>query len=126
MARRCPGARLLGSAVLSGHRWLINRQGVATVVPDAKSDVHGLLWSCTEGDLAALDRYEGVATGWYTRQAVMVRSETVPVEALIYVATDATPGKPRPGYLESVVRAARKAGLPAGYVAELERHGVMS
>lgn len=42
-------------------------------------------------------------------------------EALIYIAADATPGKPLPGYLEGILAAAAAAALPLAYQAELAR-----
>jgi hypothetical protein len=43
------------------------------------------------------------------------------VRALVYVGRSGVPGRPRLGYMELVAAAARDAGLPAGYVATLER-----
>jgi hypothetical protein len=40
-------------------------------------------------------------------------------EALIYIAADATPGKPRAAYLDIILGAARAASLPLAYQAEL-------
>ena len=39
-------------------------------------------------------------------------------EALIYIAADATPGKPLPGYLEGILAAAGAAASPLAYQAE--------
>jgi len=67
-------------------------------------------------DERSLDRYEGVADGHYRKEAVILAEHG---EALIYIAADATPGKPLPGYLEGILAAAVAAALPLAYQAEL-------
>jgi gamma-glutamylcyclotransferase len=120
MARRCSGAILLGKARLPGHRFLINLRGMATVVPDESHDVHGVLWNITWSNEGTLDRYEGVAWGTYLKRTMTVETETGTLqEALLYIARDCTPGKPRDGYLEGIMVAAKKKGLPGAYIDEL-------
>ncbi|MGH7700028.1 MAG: gamma-glutamylcyclotransferase family protein [Gemmatimonadales bacterium] len=121
MAVRCPGAAVVDRAVLGGHRFVINRRGVATVVPDAAAAVHGVLWTIGPEDERALDRYEGVAEGLYRRERCRVTAGGRPVDALVYVAAEVAAGVPRAGYLELIVQAAEAHGLPAEYVRELGR-----
>jgi gamma-glutamylcyclotransferase (GGCT)/AIG2-like uncharacterized protein YtfP len=123
MRERCPDARLEGVAVLPGHRFLIAAGGFATIVPEPTGTVIGALWLLSESDEAALDLYEDIASGLYRRENVTVEANGRMEHAFMYVAANSRPGRPRPGYLESVVKAARELGLPAGYVAELERAG---
>ncbi|KLU92574.1 hypothetical protein MAPG_11519 [Magnaporthiopsis poae ATCC 64411] len=73
MAVRCPGSKLLGTAVLPGFRWQINQRHYANVVQTAGADmssstsadgqqggVAGLVYELAgPGDEAALDRAEG-------------------------------------------------------------------
>lgn len=62
MARRCPTAKVFGTALLNGYRMLFRGNGwggVATVERDAESSVPVLLWEIQPADEAALDRYEG-------------------------------------------------------------------
>ena len=124
MAERCPGASVVGVAVLPRHRFLINRAGFATVASDDWSLVHGVLWLITDGDERALDQYEGLAAGVYKKQRHWVElvapPERTPVDALMYVATDAEPGRPSADYLDRVIAAAVDQGLPEEYVAELK------
>ncbi|MEO6445689.1 MAG: gamma-glutamylcyclotransferase family protein [Gemmatimonadaceae bacterium] len=121
MEQRCPGAVCRGVGTLADHRFVINRRGVATLVPHPGGLVHGLLWALTPDHVASLDHYEGVREGRYVQDYVEVQAGEGPATALVYLATDATAGTPRPGYLEMVVRAARELQLPAGYFADLER-----
>jgi gamma-glutamylcyclotransferase (GGCT)/AIG2-like uncharacterized protein YtfP len=121
MAHRCPGAERVGVAVLREYRVLMNADGVATVVPCERGSVFGLLWRLTAGDVEALDSYEGVASRHYRREYVTVDARGDQIQALVYVATNMTPGKPRPGYLEGVLKAASDIGLPEAYLAELSK-----
>ena len=122
MAVRCPDAEIVGMATLSGHQFRINTHGVATVVPAKRSVVHGVLWEIAPAHEASLDRYEGVASGFYRKAMVRVRlAEGSEVKALIYIADDDRPGPARPGYMERVLAVAARHSLPAGYVASLRR-----
>jgi gamma-glutamylcyclotransferase (GGCT)/AIG2-like uncharacterized protein YtfP len=121
MKTRCKSARLDGHGILTGFRFLINSRGIASIVGGKEATVHGLVWSVTDADLANLDRYEGVRQGYYSRTTASVVVEENTVTAWIYVASDNTEGRPRPGYLERIIAAARLAGFPDAYVEELER-----
>lgn len=120
MARRCPGSRAGGPATLHGWRFRIMGRGYATIVREPGAVVHGLLWNLQAGDEKALDEYEGVAEGHYTKETVEVGVGAGKLKAMVYVGTDAAPGRPAAGYLERVTAAARDLGLPDAYVAELE------
>ena len=119
MAARCPGSRPLGPARLPRHRFLVNADGYATVVRDPRRSVWGLLWDLSLADVAALDRYESVATGLYAKVVQPVLTAGGPKRALVYVGRSADPGRPGPGYMEAVVAAARAAGAPADDLREL-------
>ena len=121
MGHRCPGAERVGIAKLPEHRVLINTEGVGTVIPADGGSVFGLLWRLSEKDVAALDAYEGVASGHYRREYVTVDAGGGQILALVYVAATVTPGKSRPGYLDGVLKAARDIGLPEAYLSELSK-----
>jgi gamma-glutamylcyclotransferase (GGCT)/AIG2-like uncharacterized protein YtfP len=120
MARRCPASRPLGLARLPRHRLVIMREGYASVVRDPRRQVWGMLWDLALADVPALDRYEGVAGGLYTKVQQAVIGETGSRRALVYVGRDPGPGVPRPGYIEAVLAAGRSAGLPGAYLREIE------
>jgi hypothetical protein len=63
MARRCPSARVLGVATVPGRRFLINRQGFATLVAAPAGRACGVVWSLSADDERSLDDDEGVAGG---------------------------------------------------------------
>jgi hypothetical protein len=120
MGVRCPGGKLLGQGSLADHEFRINERGVATVSPKKGSVVFGVLWEITTPDEEALDRYEGVQKGVYSKNQMEVQCNGAGAVALIYVATNAQPGVPRPGYLEKVIAAAKERRIPIEYLAALE------
>lgn len=120
MAGRCPNSVLLGTAVLPGHRFVINRLGVATVVPQAGARVEGALWQLAPGDERTLDRFEQVAARQYRKVLRPVRSADGQTRrCLVYAAADARPGRPSRHYMKTVLEAARHLGLSTIYIREL-------
>lgn len=121
MRRQCPDARLEGCACLPGYRFIIMRSGFASVAPAPGCCVQGLLWRVTPRDVAALNIYENLDGGLYravTMALVMHRRRRA---ALVYIGCDRVCGRPRPGYLDIVIEAARDAGFPPRYLRGLAR-----
>ncbi len=122
MQRLCPGILPVGVARLDDHRFTINRQGFATVVPEAGSVVHGVVWEALENHLPLLDAFEGVPEGLYDRTALMVVMEgEARQEALVYITRDAEPGSPARSYMEMIVAGALHFGLPTEYIDALRK-----
>jgi gamma-glutamylcyclotransferase (GGCT)/AIG2-like uncharacterized protein YtfP len=119
MAARCPGSVLLGQGRLHRHRFIIMREGYASVMRDPNATVWGVLWNLALADVPALDRYEGVAGKLYVKTTQPVATERGVKRALIYLGCNNAAGRPRPGYLEAVVAAGQAAQLPAGYLREI-------
>jgi hypothetical protein len=123
MAARCPASSPIGPARLARHRLVIMREGYASVARDPRRVVRGILWRLALADVPALDRYESVATGLYSKRQLPVFTAAGPRLAMVYVGRDAGPGIPKPGYLESVLAAARGLNLPPAYLAEIAALG---
>jgi gamma-glutamylcyclotransferase (GGCT)/AIG2-like uncharacterized protein YtfP len=121
MRRRCPAAAVVSAARLDGWRFVITRDGYASVVSAPGSAVHGIVWRLGARDLAALNAYEALDSGLYRRRTLPVCIPSGHVSALVYVGRERREGRPHPGYQESVVAAARDVGLPETYVRALER-----
>jgi hypothetical protein len=119
MAARCPASKPIGTARLMRHRFVIMREGYASVVRDPRRTTWGVLWELALADMPALDRYESAAGGLYAKVSQMVLTDKGPKRALVYVGRSAGAGTPRPGYLEGVIAAASEADLPADYVREI-------
>src|SRR5207249_1455656 len=112
MHRRCPAAQDMGMARLDGWRFLINQDGYATIVPEQSAYVLGVLWSLTSASEAALDDYEEIATGLYTKAYIEIQG----TPALVYLATNTLPGHPRAGYLEAIIAEAYRRGFDPAYI----------
>ena len=121
MAERCPLSRPLGRGRLPRHRILVMAEGFASIAPDPRENVHGVLWDLALRDVRALDQFEDVSRGLYKKvQLPVLREPFGSARALVYVGHWTRPGAPAPEYLAGVIAAARHWALPAGYVALLE------
>ena len=116
MAQRCPRSKPLGTARLENHALAIMVEGWLTITPSPNAEVHGVLWDLAEADVAALDLFEDVPSGLYVKALLLVGEAT----ALVYVGTNAGPGRARPDYLAAVIAAARDWGLPTAPLAKLQ------
>lgn len=119
MLQRCPASKPVGIARLMRHRFIIFDEGYASVIRDPQGTVWGMVWDLALGDVPALDRYESLSTGLYTKVVQPVVTEQGPRRAVVYIGRSAKPGAPRPGYMEGVIEAARHAGLPDEYIRSL-------
>ena len=122
MASRCPRSEPLGLARLPRHRFALTRRLYATVSPDPRQDVWGLLWSLVFADMAGLDRWEEVGAGLYAKTTrAVIRAKGGPVQALIYLARnpDAPGPLAPPTYGADLLRAAGHLQLPATYLGAL-------
>ena len=119
MHSRAPASRPLGLARLARHRFLVMPEGYASVARDPRGTVWGLLWDLALSDVPALDRYESLHTGLYTKIVQPVLTQGGTRQALVYVGHTTRTGVPKPGYMEGVLAAARAAGLPESALADL-------
>lgn len=119
MAQRCPASRLIGRGRLPRHRFIIMKEGWASVVRASGSTVWGVLWELALSDVPALDRYEGVAGGLYVKAYQPIVTDGGTKRALIYLGRSQAGGLPRPGYLEAVLAAGHAAQLPSAYLQEI-------
>ena len=147
MRARCPQARAIGVVTARDFRFVIGRDGFASIERKPGARVHGVLWRLSLRDLAAINSYESVQAGLYIRRQIPIRLPRLPaapglaqqskpahdqsrmttngvapaVAALVYIARRRGRGLPRPGYIAQVVGAARDWNLPYAYIRSLER-----
>lgn len=125
MAVRCPSAVRLGPARLDGFRLAFDHPSrrwggyAADVVPAPGAHTWGGLWTVSEVDLAALDRFEGVAVGAYARHLLPVAGGLVRDAVVYRVASPQAEGAPAPRYLHVILEGAREFGLPAEWLRHL-------
>lgn len=122
MEGRCPGARPLETACLRGYRFALDESGVATVIKDKDSSVTGVLWAISRENEEVLDMYEGVAAGCYKKTCLEVTTEERTYKPLIYISLRNKGGSAgRTGYMEKIIKAARRWGFDREYVESLEK-----
>jgi gamma-glutamylcyclotransferase (GGCT)/AIG2-like uncharacterized protein YtfP len=125
MRARAPRARALGAARLAGWRLTFSADapdagfGVPHIEPDENDEVWGVLWDATEDDLRALDDYEGVGLGAYTRDVVVISYDGRDVEAIVYLSLSRSYQRPARDFVEILVRGAEAHGVPRRYVEKL-------
>jgi gamma-glutamylcyclotransferase (GGCT)/AIG2-like uncharacterized protein YtfP len=120
MARRCPRSRPLGLARLMRHRLAIMREGWLTATRDPRGRVHGVLWDLALADVSALDRFEDLQDGLYTKATQPVIAVGGPKRALVYFGANAGPGRADVAYIQGVIVAARGWLLPEEAISTLE------
>ncbi len=132
IGRHCRSAHRLGAARLDGFRLAFTRRsirsgsGVADVVRDGDQVVWGVLYELHDGDLKALDAKEGL--GWaYTRrrEPVVLGFDGSRHEAHVYTVLlkEQDPVPPAREYLERMIAAGTRNGLPASYISMLGKLG---
>jgi gamma-glutamylcyclotransferase (GGCT)/AIG2-like uncharacterized protein YtfP len=115
MKQRCPDCFPVARATLKG--WKLQFRGPLDIEPDARSEVHGAVFSISEDDLEALDQYEGFPN-CYTRKTVTMldnKREQL-ISAIVYVMTRTRKGKglymPSKGYLQCCLQGYEDFGIP--------------
>jgi hypothetical protein len=125
MRKHAPAAQALGMAELAGHRFVVTADGYASVEPDRAATVYGVLWRITPRDRVTLDAWENVSLGLYRVIVLGVRHAGRLMPALVYFARPGAQGRPKPGYIELVVEAARQWDLPQAYIDGLQGFAAM-
>lgn len=122
---------VIGPATLEGYRLGFyhysqrRKCGALDVVPDAASEVHGVLYRLPNRVSASLDRREGVHLGYYQRQQVEVVHQGLSYPAVrTYMVINKAPIElaPNDWYCDVVLRGAIACGLPEPYCWRLFEH----
>lgn len=126
---RVPGADPVSAGLLRGHSLRFHKSGrdgsakCDAFATDAGEDwLYGLLWRIERGSRDRLDRAEGLGMGYEIRDVEIELTSGQVFEAFTYCATLIDPRlHPFDWYLEHVIRGARQANLPPGYIEALLR-----
>jgi hypothetical protein len=122
MSRKCPSALFLGVVILPNHRFIINEQGIATVIPKAAARVYGVLWLLGEADEKTLDHYKRIGEGPYTKNIRDIEiAEGQTAKAMLYVSRNFVYGVPGKSYLDEILTNAEKHNFPKHYISELKQ-----
>ena len=114
MAYRCPNAKPIAVATLKDHKLVF--QGApygahANVIPAKGWEVPVVIWEIGKRDEIMLDRYEGVAGGYYTKEYYDIEVNGKVEKALIYIMTPNDYGVPSDHYLATIVEGYRDFDL---------------
>lgn len=112
MSHRCPTAKKVKPLPVYGAKLVF--RGVADIeTTDNPADVVlGGLWRITRRDEEALDRYEGVRSGMYTRETFYIRDKSRHWHPVLYYKMNSKGiFPPSEGYLASIVRGYLDFGL---------------
>lgn len=125
MAYRCPGARVVARSWLRDHK--LEFRGAAynahaTVVPMRGYKVPVLIWELTPSDEAALDRYEGVRGGYYTKETYYIEVEGKLEQALIYIMCPRRVGIPTSDYYHTIEKGYLESNFPLAILREAKHN----
>ena len=123
LEERCPGAKLIGRAILDKH-WLVFDGfstawggALANIVPSRQDEVWGVVYEITEEHLAKLDQFEGCPRYYQRRQVEVLRpGQKETILAWVYYRPGLAAGVPSRKYLETIINGARECGLPGDYI----------
>ena len=116
MAKHCPTAKLIDSAVLKNYRLSFrgSKAGALATIEKARGgSVPTLLWEISPQDEAAIDRWIGVPE-LYRKATIKVRRDGILVDVLIYILNSGKPqNKPSAFYYSTLLEGYRAAGFDA-------------
>ncbi len=125
MVLRAPHSPLRGTGWLVGWRLTLGGADLGwdgplgTVVEDPGHQVYVALYDLTPADEKALDEWEGVDIGLWTKIRVRVSTLDGDPAAWVYVLNAYEGGLPSARYLAMLADAAESGGAPDDYVSEL-------
>ena len=127
MKYRCPGARVVGTAVLDGWQLLFKGSKTGsylTIEENPGYMVPVAIWEISPEDERALDRYEGFPNFYYKRELpvtfVGIRSGRVRTRtAMVYIMHEDRPlGMPSQMYVDTCVEGYRYFGFDIGFLVD--------
>ena len=125
MRRRCPGAKMVGTATIPDYQLLFKGSGSGaylTIEPKSGSSVPVGVWSVTASDEDALDVYEGFPDFYYKKEmTVEVKAEksgkTREREAFVYIMHEERPlGWPSGAYVRTCMDGYRAFGFDYAFL----------
>ena len=115
MARRCPTAKVKGTAMLKGYQ--LTFRGVATIDKKMDAETPVGVWEILPADETALDRYEGFPH-LYRKEYLNIEVRGEKIRAMIYIMNTGSPSLPSRGYYETIAEGYDDTGLDKTYLNE--------
>ena len=129
MRMRCPGARIMGTSEIEGYELLFkgSQTGAYLTIEEKEGGkVPVAVWSVTEADEAALDRYEGFPAFYYKKELTLpikgIRSGKVRNrKCFVYIMhEDRKIGVPSLAYVKTCLEGYISFGFDEHYLAEAQ------
>lgn len=115
MARRCPDAKVYGSGTIKNYRLAFYH--VASILPEAGSEVPVGVWSISPQDEKNLDRYEGFPHLYRKESIRVVMENGEVVTAMVYIMNrDGMETLPDASYYNTIYSGYRSFGLDTEYL----------
>ncbi len=112
MAFRCPDAKLIGMGYIEGARLEFYLHATLERTGKKRNRVPVAVWEISRSDEISLDRYEGVAGGYYTKETWPVTMDDgSQIEGMIYIMKMIRKAPPYRDYYQGICSAYRKLGL---------------
>lgn len=119
MSNRCPNSKVIGKEMLKGYE--LEFRGVATIVPNDKSEVPILIWEIDGRDEHSLDRYEGFPN-LYRKELFEIEVDGEKKECMAYLMNKGQISPPTSYYYSVINQGYEANGMDTSYLrAALER-----
>ena len=120
MDYRCPNSYMFGNVIVDNYKFVLDVEGVASIIPSEGDKVEAILWAVHEIDVETLDRYEGVSFGCYEKTTMPVIMDGVNLDVLVYFSLrELNNHGYRSGYMSRIIQAAIDADFSEEYIEEL-------
>ena len=119
MAHRCPNSKIVSKEMLKVYE--LEFRGVATIVPNDKSEVPILIWEIDGRDEHSLDRYEGFPN-LYRKELFEIEVDGEKKECMAYLMNKGQISPPTSYYYNVINQGYEANGMDTSYLrAALER-----
>lgn len=119
MANRCPNSKIVSKEMLKGYE--LEFRGVATIVPNDKSEVPVLIWEIDGRDEHSLDKYEGFPN-YYRKELFEIEVDGEKKECMAYLMNKGQISPPTSYYYNVINQGYEANGMDTSYLrAALER-----
>ena len=119
MAHRCPNSKIVSKEMLKGYE--LEFRGVATIVPNDRSEVPILIWEIDGRDEHSLDRYEGFPN-LYRKELFEIEVDGEKKECMAYLMNKGQISPPTSYYYNVINQGYEANGMDTSYLrAALER-----
>lgn len=112
-------AEFVSVAHFESRRWIVNTDGVASIVPRRGHRVYGVIWRLPEIEMPALDLFLEVPHLFDRYGALAYLANGRRISAEYYVARNHEMGSATQEYLEPILKTGRQFGFPESYLDEI-------